>query len=73
MNYKQVNCFIKKVTAFAFPAGTLQSIKNSTLSLLNNEFLMILLVQKLGHTYKQARTFTELLMDTFLVFIYSLL
>ncbi len=60
MNYKQVliNCLIKKVASFAFPAGTLQSIKNSKLSLFNNEFLMILLVQKLGHTYKQARTFT---------------
>ncbi len=71
MNYKQVNCFIKKVTAFAFPAGTLQSIKNSKLSLLNNLLALVKCVacsQKFNGLFVFQQGFVKYLMYLFLCF-----
>ncbi len=75
MNYKQVliNCLIKKVTAFAFPAGTLQSIKNrnSKLSLLNNLLALVKCVacsQKFNGLFVFQQGFVKYLMSLFLCF-----
>lgn len=71
MNYKQVliNCLIKKVTAFAFPTGTLQYIKNSKLSLLNNLLALVKFVacsQKFNGLFVFQQVFVKYLMSLFL-------